>query len=125
MEYMLANPVPFTVFAAGLLACRSSDKDTRDRGFYFSVISGLIAFVQSLPTLLSRLFKWGVDNAMEKALQLVSAVKDALNSLLPGLGKLLEPLEDFFKWIKKNAGSVAQVLVMVVGGYIVLKVIRR
>ena len=125
MEYVYANPVPFAVLAAGLLACQSSDKDTRDRGFYASVISGLIAFVQSLRTLLSGLLERGVENAMEKGLQLVTAFKDALNSLLPGLGKLLEPFEDFFKWIKKNAGSVAQVIVMVVGGYIVLKVIRR
>ena len=49
----------------------------------------------------------------------------ALNSLLPGLGKLLEPLESFFDWLKKNAGSVAHVIVTVAGGYVVLKVIRR
>lgn len=59
------------------------------------------------------------------AAQLTTAVKNALNSLLPGLGKLLEPFQSFFDWLEKSAGSVAQVIVMVVGGYIVLKVIRR
>lgn len=66
-----------------------------------------------------------MKRAADAAKNLISALKDALNSLLPGLGKLLEPLESFFDWLKKNAGSVARVIVMVVGGYIVLKVIRR
>ena len=92
-------------------------------------IAGVIGTVTGLALTILNLFAKGakdtVELGAEKARQLVAAVIKALNSLLPGLGKLLEPLESFFDWLKKNAGSVAHVIVTVAGGYVVLKVIRR
>ena len=132
MEYVLANPVPVAVFAASLLACRSSDKQTRDRGFISAALALAYRAIEWLYEWLSGKFnkaskypKRFLETLSNMGLQWVGALKVALNSVLPGLGKLLEPFESFFQWLKENAGSVAQVIVMVVGGYIVLKVIRR
>ena len=109
-----------------MIACSQNKQQTGAKvATGFGALGTLVFGLLSIPELFRKWGEQGLKRAADAAKELISALKDALNSLLPGLGKILEPFESFFDWLKKMSGSVAQVIVGVVGGYIVLKVIRR
>ena len=129
MSYLSYETGAWAAAAVGtvtMLACSEDKKRTGGKvGGVVAGLSTLIGLILTLPRWFQKKGEQALKWAANKALKGVEALKGALNSLFPGLGKLLEPLESLFQWLKENAGSVAQVIVMVVGGYIVLKVIRR